>query len=248
VRSPGRLAALVAGAALLLAAAWLSPRAIPYNMDEFVHYHALGCASAPRSRELPLIRDGCGHFDLRLPFTAVPLPLRAYSYIGSLPAAPFYPFWKVLDDQVRKGTRILFEGSQGVMLDVDHGTYPFVTSSSVVAGNASAGAGVGPGAISYVLGLAKAYTTRVGSGPFPTEQDNEIGQRLGTIGKEVGVNTGRPRRCGWFDSVMVRQACATSGVTVGPATLSRRTGRPGSSSAGSTASSGYGSPRPRTPD
>jgi hypothetical protein len=100
VRSSGPLTALVAGAALLLAAAWLSPRAIPYNMDEFVHYHALGCASAPRSQELPLIRDGCGHFDLRLPFTTEPLPLRAYSYIGSLPAAPFYPFWKLLADPV----------------------------------------------------------------------------------------------------------------------------------------------------
>jgi adenylosuccinate synthase len=123
------------------------------------------------------------------------------------------PVWKHLDERVRSGERILFEGAQGVMLDVDHGTYPFVTSSSVVAGNASAGSGVGPGAISYVLGLAKAYTTRVGSGPFPTEQDNEIGDRLATVGHEVGTNTGRGRRCGWFDSVMVRQACATSGVT-----------------------------------
>jgi adenylosuccinate synthase len=123
------------------------------------------------------------------------------------------PVWKLLDEKVRTGKRILFEGAQGVMLDVDHGTYPFVTSSNVVAGNASAGSGVGPGAISYVLGLAKAYTTRVGSGPFPTEQDNEIGQRLGTVGHEFGTVTGRARRCGWFDSVMVRQACATSGVT-----------------------------------
>lgn len=122
------------------------------------------------------------------------------------------PVWKALDDKVRNNERILFEGAQGVMLDVDHGTYPFVTSSNVVAGNAAAGSGVGPGAVTYVLGLAKAYTTRVGSGPFPTEQDNEIGQRLGDIGREVGVNTGRSRRCGWFDSVMVRQACATSGV------------------------------------
>jgi adenylosuccinate synthase len=122
------------------------------------------------------------------------------------------PVWKLLDEQVRRGRRILFEGAQGVMLDVDHGTYPFVTSSNVVAGNASAGSGVGPGAISYVLGLAKAYTTRVGAGPFPTELHDETGERLGRIGKEVGVNTGRPRRCGWFDSVMVRQACATSGV------------------------------------
>lgn len=122
------------------------------------------------------------------------------------------PVWKTLDQKVRKDERILFEGAQGVMLDVDHGTYPFVTSSNVVAGNAAAGAGVGPGAVTYVLGLAKAYTTRVGSGPFPTEQLNEIGERLGDIGREVGVNTGRSRRCGWFDAVMVRQACATSGV------------------------------------
>ncbi|WP_300377852.1 adenylosuccinate synthase [Henriciella sp.] len=123
------------------------------------------------------------------------------------------PVWKLLNEQVKLDRRILFEGAQGVMLDVDHGTYPFVTSSNVVAGNASAGAGVGPSAISYVLGLAKAYTTRVGSGPFPTEQDNEIGERLGTAGHEFGTVTGRARRCGWFDSVMVRQACATSGVS-----------------------------------
>ncbi len=123
------------------------------------------------------------------------------------------PVWKKLDESVKLGRRILFEGAQGVMLDVDHGTYPFVTSSNVVAGQASAGSGVGPGAVNYVLGLAKAYTTRVGAGPFPTEQDNEIGQRLGTVGHEFGTVTGRARRCGWFDSVMVRQACATSGVT-----------------------------------
>ena len=123
------------------------------------------------------------------------------------------PVWKKLDESVKLGRRILFEGAQGVMLDVDHGTYPFVTSSNVVAGQASAGSGVGPDAVNYVLGLAKAYTTRVGAGPFPTEQDNEIGQRLGTVGHEFGTVTGRARRCGWFDSVMVRQACATSGVT-----------------------------------
>ncbi len=122
------------------------------------------------------------------------------------------PVWRRLDEEVRRGRRILFEGAQGVMLDVDHGTYPFVTSSNVVSGNAAAGAGVGPGAINYVLGLVKAYTTRVGGGPFPTEQDNEIGRRLADIGREVGTNTGRGRRCGWFDAVMVRQACAVSGV------------------------------------
>ncbi|MBI1360816.1 MAG: adenylosuccinate synthase [Alphaproteobacteria bacterium] len=122
------------------------------------------------------------------------------------------PAWARLDQAVRLGRRILFEGAQGVMLDVDHGTYPFVTSSNVVSGQAAAGSGVGPGAVSYVLGLVKAYTTRVGGGPFPTEQDNEVGQKLGRIGHEFGVNTGRARRCGWFDAVMVRQACAVSGV------------------------------------
>lgn len=121
--------------------------------------------------------------------------------------------WLELSKQVRTGKRILFEGAQGVMLDVDHGTYPFVTSSNVVAGQAAAGSGSGPGAISYVLGLAKAYTTRVGSGPFPTELDDEIGQNLGQRGHEFGTVTGRARRCGWFDAVMVRQACITSGVT-----------------------------------
>ena len=123
------------------------------------------------------------------------------------------PAWAVLDKQVRAGKRILFEGAQGVMLDVDHGTYPYVTSSNVVAGQASAGSGIGPGAITYVLGLAKAYTTRVGSGPFPTELEDETGQKLGERGHEFGTVTGRARRCGWFDAVMVRQACITSGVT-----------------------------------
>jgi len=121
--------------------------------------------------------------------------------------------WQLLDKQVRAGKRILFEGAQGVMLDVDHGTYPFVTSSNVVAGQASAGSGIGLSAISYVLGLAKAYTTRVGSGPFPTELEDETGQKLGERGHEFGTVTGRARRCGWFDAVMVRQACITSGVT-----------------------------------
>ena len=122
------------------------------------------------------------------------------------------PVWRKLSDSVQLGRRILFEGAQGVMLDVDHGTYPFVTSSNVVAGAAAAGSGVGPNAISYVLGLAKAYTTRVGAGPFPTELEDEIGQRLGERGHEFGTTTGRARRCGWFDAVMVRQACATSGI------------------------------------
>jgi adenylosuccinate synthase len=121
--------------------------------------------------------------------------------------------WRVLDEKRRAGARILFEGAQGALLDNDHGTYPFVTSSNTVAGQAAAGSGLGPTAIGYVLGIAKAYTTRVGEGPFPCELDDEIGRHLATVGREVGVNTGRPRRCGWFDSVLVRQTVKTSGIT-----------------------------------
>ncbi len=121
--------------------------------------------------------------------------------------------WRRLDEARRAGRRILFEGAQGVMLDVDHGTYPFVTSSNTVAGQVAVGAGIGPSSIGYVLGITKAYTTRVGSGPFPTEQDNEVGEQLGTRGHEFGVVTGRKRRCGWFDAVMVRQAVRVAGIT-----------------------------------
>jgi adenylosuccinate synthase len=120
--------------------------------------------------------------------------------------------WRVLDEVRRAGRRILFEGAQGAMLDIDHGTYPYVTSSNTVAGQAATGSGVGPGAIGYVLGIVKAYTTRVGEGPFPTEQTNEIGRTLGERGHEFGTVTGRPRRCGWFDAVLVRQAIKTGGV------------------------------------
>jgi adenylosuccinate synthase len=123
------------------------------------------------------------------------------------------PVWKTLNEARRRGRRILFEGAQGVLLDVDHGTYPFVTSSNTVAGTAAAGTGLGPSAAGFVLGIVKAYTTRVGSGPFPTELDDEIGQRLGERGREFGTVTGRKRRCGWFDAVLVRQAMAVSGVT-----------------------------------
>ena len=123
------------------------------------------------------------------------------------------PVWKKMDELRAQGSRILFEGAQGVMLDVDHGTYPFVTSSNTVAGQAAAGAGTGPTSINYVLGITKAYTTRVGSGPFPTELMDEIGQTLGERGHEFGVVTGRKRRCGWFDAVMVKQAIKTSGIT-----------------------------------
>lgn len=120
--------------------------------------------------------------------------------------------WNVLDQADRRGQRILFEGAQGAMLDVDHGTYPFVTSSNTVAGQAAAGSGIGPRAMDYVLGITKAYTTRVGSGPFPTELEDEIGQRLGERGHEFGTVTGRRRRCGWFDAVMVRQAAKAGGI------------------------------------
>ncbi len=121
--------------------------------------------------------------------------------------------WRVLDERRKAGDRILFEGAQGALLDNDHGTYPFVTSSNTVAGQAAAGSGLGPTAIGYVLGITKAYTTRVGEGPFPCELDDEIGQHLATVGREVGVNTGRPRRCGWFDAVLVRQTVKTSGIS-----------------------------------
>ncbi|NKC33751.1 adenylosuccinate synthase [Falsiroseomonas selenitidurans] len=122
------------------------------------------------------------------------------------------PVWQLLDAAHHAGKRVLFEGAQAVMLDVDHGTYPYVTSSNTVAGNAAAGSGVGPKQIGYVLGIAKAYTTRVGSGPFPTELKDETGRLLGERGHEFGTVTGRPRRCGWFDACMVRQAVKVGGV------------------------------------
>jgi len=122
------------------------------------------------------------------------------------------PIWRLLDEARRAGRRILFEGAQGVMLDVDHGTYPYVTSSNTVAGQAAAGSGTAPAAIGFVLGITKAYTTRVGSGPFPTELTDGIGQALGDRGREFGTVTGRRRRCGWFDAVAVRQAIRTAGI------------------------------------
>ena len=123
------------------------------------------------------------------------------------------PVWKVLSEKRKVGSRILFEGAQGSLLDIDFGTYPFVTSSNVIAGQAATGSGVGPGSIDFVLGIVKAYTTRVGEGPFPTELDDKDGQLLGERGHEFGVVTGRKRRCGWFDAALVRQTCATSGVS-----------------------------------
>ncbi|MEO1238520.1 MAG: adenylosuccinate synthase [Pseudomonadota bacterium] len=123
------------------------------------------------------------------------------------------PVWKILNEKRKSGRRILFEGAQGALLDIDFGTYPFVTSSNVIAGQAATGVGLGPGAIDFVLGIVKAYTTRVGEGPFPTELTDAIGERLGVQGHEFGTTTGRKRRCGWFDAVLVRQTCATSGVS-----------------------------------
>ncbi|MBM3528309.1 MAG: adenylosuccinate synthase [Alphaproteobacteria bacterium] len=127
-------------------------------------------------------------------------------YMGSV--------WSLLDDKRREGRRILFEGAQGALLDIDHGTYPYVTSSNTVASQAATGSGLGPGAIGYVLGICKAYTTRVGAGPFPTElpEGDPIGDGIGQRGREFGTVTGRRRRCGWFDAVLVRQTVRTSGI------------------------------------
>ena len=122
------------------------------------------------------------------------------------------PVWNVLAEKRKAGKRILFEGAQGSLLDVDFGTYPFVTSSNVIAGQAATGSGMGPGSIDFVMGIVKAYTTRVGEGPFPTELDDADGRRLGERGHEFGVVTGRKRRCGWFDAALVRQTCSTSDV------------------------------------
>ena len=122
------------------------------------------------------------------------------------------PVWLELDEARRTGRRILFEGAQGSLLDVDHGTYPYVTSSNTMAGSASAGSGLGPGSLGYVLGIVKAYTTRVGEGPFPTELNDKVGQWLGEKGREFGVVTGRKRRCGWFDAALVRQSVKLNGI------------------------------------
>ena len=160
----------------------------------------------------------CAHHDaLRLGFGAPPVD-RARLMADLREIADFVlpyakPVWLTLNEGKRRGDRILFEGAQGMLLDVDHGTYPFVTSSNTIAGTAAGGSGLGPSATGFVLGIVKAYTTRVGAGPFPTELDDAIGQRLGERGHEFGTVTGRKRRCGWFDAVLVRQAVAVSGVT-----------------------------------
>src|SRR6202047_488759 len=122
--------------------------------------------------------------------------------------------WRLLDIKRREGKRMLFEGAQGALLDVDHGTYPYVTSSNTVAAQAATGTGMGPGSVGYVLGICKAYTTRVGQGPFPTELHDEIGEEIGRRGKEFGVNTGRKRRCGWIDAVLVGQDARTRVVPI----------------------------------
>ena len=122
------------------------------------------------------------------------------------------PIWKEIEDLKKKNKTILFEGAQGILLDVDHGTYPYVTSSNTVAGASLVGSGCGPDTINYILGIVKAYTTRVGEGPFPTELKNEVGEKIGERGKEFGTVTNRKRRCGWFDAVLVKQSCIISGI------------------------------------
>ena len=160
----------------------------------------------------------CAHHDaLRAGFGEPPVD-RAALLAELRGIAPFVlqyaqPVWRRLNEAKKAGKRILFEGAQGVLLDVDHGTYPFVTSSNTVSGTVASGSGMGPGAAGFVLGIVKAYTTRVGSGPFPTELEDEVGETLGRRGHEFGTVTARKRRCGWFDAVLVRQTCALSGVT-----------------------------------
>jgi adenylosuccinate synthase len=166
----------------------------------------------------PQIERLCAHHDaLRAGFGEPPIDrerlLRDLTEIADVVLPYAKPVWVTLNEAKQAGKRILFEGAQGILLDVDHGTYPFVTSSNTIAGTAAGGSGLGPNAAGFVLGIVKAYTTRVGSGPFPTEQDNDIGERLGTVGHEFGTVTGRKRRCGWFDAVLVRQAAAVSGIS-----------------------------------
>jgi adenylosuccinate synthase len=166
----------------------------------------------------PLLDRLCAHHDaLRAGFGEPPVDReRLRNDLADIAGfvLPFArPVWRDLDVALRKGKKILFEGAQGVLLDVDHGTYPFVTSSNTVAGTTGPGSGIGPSGAGFVLGIVKAYTTRVGSGPFPTELEDETGRKLGERGHEFGTVTGRQRRCGWFDAVLVRQAVAVSGIT-----------------------------------
>lgn len=175
---------------------------------DLAHLEALG----------PQIDRLCAHHDaLRAGFGEPPIDRARLmaDLTGIAPAILPYasPVWLELAAARKAGKRILFEGAQGMLLDVDHGTYPFVTSSNTVSGTASSGSGLGPSAAGFVLGIVKAYTTRVGAGPFPTELEDETGQRLGERGHEFGTVTGRKRRCGWFDAVLVRQSAAVSGIT-----------------------------------
>jgi adenylosuccinate synthase len=176
------------------------------------------CDLAHLSELDPILDRLCAHHDaLRAGFGEPPVDRERLktdlAEIADFVLPYARPVWRDLDKAFRRGKRILFEGAQGVLLDVDHGTYPFVTSSNTVAGQVGPGTGMGPGAAGFVLGIVKAYTTRVGSGPFPTELHDETGQRLGERGREFGTVTGRQRRCGWFDAVLVRQAAAVSGIT-----------------------------------
>jgi adenylosuccinate synthase len=171
------------------------PKALEWRIDDVLLHHnallrGLGEREVDRGELLTALRN---------------VAPRILPYAG--------PTWRLLDEARSHGKRILFEGAQGAMLDVDHGTYPFVTSSNTVAGQAAAGSGIAPSAVGFVLGITKAYTTRVGSGPFPTELKDAIGEKLGELGREFGVVTGRKRRCGWFDAVAVRQAIKTGGIS-----------------------------------
>ena len=170
------------------------PDSLAAMLDELLDHHNIWFKGAGE----PLMRRD----DMLQPLLA--MRDRILPFLGDV--------WALLDEHRRAGSRILFEGAQGVMLDIDHGTYPFVTSSNTLAGQAAAGSGIGPSSIGYVLGITKAYTTRVGSGPFPTEEPGEDGQRMGERGREFGTVTGRKRRCGWFDAVMVRQAGRIAGI------------------------------------
>ncbi len=170
------------------------PSSLPEKLDHLLLHHnallrGLGAAEAERA---PLLEALIAIAPKVLPYAE--------------------PVWRLLDEAKRSGKRVLFEGAQGIMLDVDHGTYPFVTSSHTHPGQAASGSGLGPSAVGYVLGITKAYTTRVGSGPFPSELTDATGELLGQRGKEFGVVTGRKRRCGWFDAVMVRQAVKVAGI------------------------------------
>jgi adenylosuccinate synthase len=194
-------------------------RGIGPAYEDKVGRRAIRVCDLARLEDLdPLLDRLCAHHDaLRAGFGEPPVDRerlkRDLAEIAGFVLPFARPVWRDIDKARRNGKRILFEGAQGVLLDVDHGTYPFVTSSNTVSGTIASGSGTGPSAAGFVLGIVKAYTTRVGSGPFPTEQDNEIGQKLGERGHEFGTVTGRPRRCGWFDAVLVRQAVAVSGVT-----------------------------------